>query len=136
MFQFSLITVLVFRVLLCPIFCAAGCDVVCAEVEKSSCNCSQNNSSQACENVFDPKPSESPGNCPVPCDSSCICKGTHESQHRGVVVFCEQLMELLPAVLHDVDVEKPFSIHYRWREGRPDLLNGQSVRLVFSSLTV
>lgn len=133
MFQLAFISIITLRVLLCPLLCVGDDGARALGVEQSvMCACS-GNENEACRGDKLP-PFGAPCDCPIPCDSGCVCQFTPESNSRVASADIELSVDFVPVCFSTRNSSDVLPCEERPR--RLDFKSGRTIRLIFASLLI
>tara|TARA_R110000868_G_scaffold370319_2_gene633807 strand:- start:25343 stop:25753 length:411 start_codon:yes stop_codon:yes gene_type:complete len=134
MFHLAIITLITFRVILCPLFCVGESAIGSGlQDEAVSCACAKSNSGPCHSNERQaPVPFGCPCDSKFPCDSGCVCKAAPELNGRTATTDFELSLDFAPVCMQIVSFSEVRAIRHEVHLPRLD--NGRSIRLVFASL--
>jgi hypothetical protein len=136
MFRLITISVIALRVILCPLFCAVGNGDARAFGDEAAvtCTCATHHN-EACDTDESsvPRPFDSPCDCPIPCESGCVCQVAPELNSRSIVEI-ELSFDFLPVSVDTWEVSEDSAAQREEHPHRHDRLSGRSIRLAFASL--
>jgi len=131
MFRYTLILLVTIRVILCPLFCAAGNGVLpCDRSQVAGCSCSRN-TADLCDTADS---SRRPGDSPVPRRSPCICQSTPELIGQKVRTDFTWTLEFRGAYASEFDFFNSHSFRFDAFAHHKSLCTGRSTRLALGSL--